>query len=206
MACGTRSDSRSGPGTNEVWLGDVGWETWEEVNRIANPTARSAELRLAVHRGERPASGELRPAERLRRPLLGRWRDRRPTSPTSTARTWPAKPARREAAPRSPASPSTRATSYPAQFQGSLFLSDYSRQCIWVMMRRRKRASRSDQCPAVHQRCRRPGPASDRSERRPLLRGLQRRPPPPHRLPRLGHQPRADRGDHGRPDQRRRCR
>ena len=27
------------PGTNEVWLGDVGWETWEEVNRIANPTA-----------------------------------------------------------------------------------------------------------------------------------------------------------------------
>ena len=26
-------------------------------------------------------------------------------------------------------------TSYPAQFQGSLFFSDYSRQCIWVMMR-----------------------------------------------------------------------
>ena len=26
-------------------------------------------------------------------------------------------------------------TSYPAQFQGSLFFADYSRQCIWVMMR-----------------------------------------------------------------------
>ncbi len=26
------------PGTNEVWLGDVGWTKWEEVNRIANPT------------------------------------------------------------------------------------------------------------------------------------------------------------------------
>ena len=24
------------PGTNELWLGDVGWNDWEEVNRIAN--------------------------------------------------------------------------------------------------------------------------------------------------------------------------
>ena len=26
------------PGTSEVWLGDVGWNDWEEINRIANPT------------------------------------------------------------------------------------------------------------------------------------------------------------------------
>ena len=25
------------PGTNEVWVGDVGWNTWEEINRIADP-------------------------------------------------------------------------------------------------------------------------------------------------------------------------
>jgi uncharacterized repeat protein (TIGR01451 family) len=25
------------PGTNEVWLGDVGWNTWEEINRVADP-------------------------------------------------------------------------------------------------------------------------------------------------------------------------
>jgi glucose/arabinose dehydrogenase len=25
------------PGTSEVWLGDVGWGTWEEINRVVDP-------------------------------------------------------------------------------------------------------------------------------------------------------------------------
>src|SRR5690349_16721951 len=26
------------PGTNETWISDTGWNTWEEVNRVVNPT------------------------------------------------------------------------------------------------------------------------------------------------------------------------
>ena len=54
MAYGLRNPFRFAirPGTNEVWLGDVGWNTTEEINRVANPTGRHRrELRLALLRG-----------------------------------------------------------------------------------------------------------------------------------------------------------
>jgi glucose/arabinose dehydrogenase len=26
------------PGTNDVWIGDVGWGAWEEIDRVSDPT------------------------------------------------------------------------------------------------------------------------------------------------------------------------
>ena len=59
------------PGTSEIWIGDVGWNTWEEINRIVRPERRRRrELRLALLRGPWPAAGlRGREPQHLREPL-----------------------------------------------------------------------------------------------------------------------------------------
>ena len=41
VAYGLRNPFRitTRPGTNEVWIGDVGWNDWEEIDRLVSPTA-----------------------------------------------------------------------------------------------------------------------------------------------------------------------
>ena len=42
VASGLRDPFRfaARPGTNEMWIGDVGWVSWEESNRVQSPTSR----------------------------------------------------------------------------------------------------------------------------------------------------------------------
>ena len=45
------------PGTNEVWIGDVGWNVWEEINRITNPTASVVNFGWPCYEGTARQSG-----------------------------------------------------------------------------------------------------------------------------------------------------
>jgi glucose/arabinose dehydrogenase len=44
VAYGVRNPFRitQRPGTDELWIGDVGWNTWEEINRVVSPTNATA--------------------------------------------------------------------------------------------------------------------------------------------------------------------
>ena len=73
VAHGFRNPFRIGvrPRTSEVWVGDVGWNTWEEVDRV-DPAGAGRQLRLALLRGRGPAVGvRRRQSEHLREPLRG---------------------------------------------------------------------------------------------------------------------------------------
>ena len=97
-ACATRSGSPIRPGTNELWIGDVGWNTLEEINRIADPTDATVEnFGWPCYEGSVPP-GRLRRRRtcNLCESLYGSGcRDLAATSPTSTpARCSPRRPAR----------------------------------------------------------------------------------------------------------------
>ena len=46
------------PGTNELWIGDVGWSSWEEIDRIPNPlTSPVRNFGWPCYEGAVPLSG-----------------------------------------------------------------------------------------------------------------------------------------------------
>jgi len=45
------------PGTNELWVGDVGWNTWEEINRITSPTSTPLNFGWPCYEGNGPQPG-----------------------------------------------------------------------------------------------------------------------------------------------------
>ena len=134
MACGTRSDSRSGPARASSGSATSAGSRGRRSTGSRTRRRGRAELRLAVHRGDAPPPGELRPGPE---PLL-----RASTPPAARPRPYfsylHGQNVAGETCPTGHGSSISGLAfytggAYPAQFQGSLFFSDYSRQCIWVM-------------------------------------------------------------------------
>jgi glucose/arabinose dehydrogenase len=137
IAYGTRNPFRltARPGTNEIWSGDVGWNTWEEINRIPNPTDPAvANFGWPCYEGGARQSG-------YDATNLAICEDLYAAANAVTVPYFTYNHANRvvanETCPTGSSSISGLAFyeggAYPATYDGALFFADYSRDCIWVM-------------------------------------------------------------------------
>src|SRR5919109_1417794 len=138
VAYGMRNPFRFGvrPGTGEVWIGDVGWNTWEEIERLQTPTAAVRNFGWPCYEGSGRQGGydsaNLSICENLYAAGAGAVR--------SPLFAWnhSAKVAA-EACPTGSSSAAgiafgSQSGSYPSEYRGALFFADYSRDCIWAML------------------------------------------------------------------------
>ena len=139
VAYGMRNPFRLGvrPGTGEVWIGDVGWNTWEEIERLEAPTAAVTNLGWPCYEGSGRQSGydsaNLSVCENLyaagagavRAPHFA-WNHGSQVVPGEGCPTGSSSAAGIAFEPAN--------GSYPAEYRGALFFADYSRDCIWAML------------------------------------------------------------------------
>jgi glucose/arabinose dehydrogenase/chitodextrinase len=127
------------PGTNEVWLGDVGWNTWEEINRVENPTDSTLEnFGWPCYEGAfPPPSARQSGYDGANIPICETLYQTNPVTAPYYAYNHNAQVVSGENCPSGGSSISGLAFyqggSYPDNYDGALFFSDYSRGCIWVM-------------------------------------------------------------------------
>jgi glucose/arabinose dehydrogenase/PKD repeat protein len=138
IAYGMRNEFRFGfrPGTNELWVGDVGWNTWEEINRIPNATDNVAEnfgwpcfegvgrqsgydnANLNICESLYSAGGQLSPYYTYNHGASVVSGDGCPLNGSAISGiAW------------------ENGSSYPPAYAGALFFSDASRGCVWAMQR-----------------------------------------------------------------------
>jgi len=123
------------PGTNEIWIGDVGWTAWEEINRVVSPTTSVSNFGWPCYEGAGRQSGydaaDLSLCENLYAAGTGAVK-----APYFTYR-HTAKVVSGETCGTGSSSIAGLAFypggNYPADYDGALFFADYSRKCIWAM-------------------------------------------------------------------------
>lgn len=135
VAYGLRNQFRFAfrPGTNEVWAGDVGWSTWEEINRIPDATDAVAEnFGWPCYEGAARQSGYDGANLTLCESLYGTGQ----TAP-HYAYNHGSSVVSGDGCPTGGSSVSGIAfedgSNYPAAYDGALFFADSSRGCIWAM-------------------------------------------------------------------------
>ncbi len=123
------------PGTSEIWAGDVGWNTWEEINRVVSPTGPAVtNFGWPCYEGVGRQGGYDSLNVNICENLYAS-----PGAVTDPYYTYNhgSKVVAGETCPTGGSSIAGLAFydggNYPAAYNGSLFFADYSRNCIWVM-------------------------------------------------------------------------
>jgi hypothetical protein len=141
LAYGMRNPFRftTRPGTNELWVGDVGWNTWEEINRITD-TAGGAAANYGWPCYEGNASGSIaQPGYQVANLNLCASLYSNPSQVTAPfyAYNHSSQVVSGETCPTGGSSITGLAFygtgSYPASYSGGLFFADHTRRCIWFM-------------------------------------------------------------------------
>ena len=125
------------PGTDELWIGDVGWNDWEEINRLLPSATEVGNFGWPCYEGVGRQAGydgaNLNVCESLytspgavTSPYFAYHHTAR-VVPNETCPTGSSSMAGLQFAFASGQSP------YPAEYDDALFFADYSRDCIWVM-------------------------------------------------------------------------
>jgi glucose/arabinose dehydrogenase/PKD repeat protein len=123
------------PGTSEAWIGDVGWNTWEEIDRLTSPTAAVTNFGWPCFEGTGRQGGYDGANVDLCEGLYASGGQAPPlyTYPHTD------RVVAGETCPTGGSSisgmafyPSTGGD-YPAAYQGAVFFADYTRDCIWAM-------------------------------------------------------------------------
>nr|MDP9491685.1 PQQ-dependent sugar dehydrogenase [Actinomycetota bacterium] len=124
------------PGTNDVWVGDVGWNNWEEVNHLGPVTDLTVDnFGWPCYEGVGRQSGYDAANLSICENLYAAGSNA--VVPPHYTYSHSASVVSGDGCPTGSSSISGMAFydggNYPASYLGALFFSDYSRSCIWVM-------------------------------------------------------------------------
>jgi glucose/arabinose dehydrogenase len=124
------------PGSGEIWVGDVGWTAWEEINRIPSPTDPVVEnFGWPCYEGVGRQGGYDGANLDICESLYSR-----PGAVAAPFYTYnhSAKVVAGETCPTGSSAIAGLAFyeggDYPPEYQGALFFADYNRDCIWAML------------------------------------------------------------------------
>jgi glucose/arabinose dehydrogenase/PKD repeat protein len=127
------------PGTAEMWVGDVGWNDWEEINRISDPGGAIENFGWPCYEGAGRQAGYDGANLNICENLYGT-----PGAVTAPYHAYhhSSRVVPNETCPTGSSSVaglefefSAAQNSYPAEYDDALFFADYSRDCIWAMLK-----------------------------------------------------------------------